>query len=424
MNLEIRQALLDWNPWVRGPFPTELLGLKREYDLTPYLAVPEIKIIEGARRVGKSTLLYEVIRQVLNISEKVLYINFEDEILKNYSLSEIVYEHLEYGEIDYLFVDEIQSCSEWVQFIRKVYDRREFKQIWVSGSNASLIKEEYASLLTGRNLPIHIFPLSFKEFLGFKAVTINAAILPKREQAKVIGLFAEYMEYGSFPAVVTRTAFKKEILLSYFEDFIYKDIVVRHRINASKIRELAIYLATNSAKLFSYRKIAAALHCHLDTVLDYFSYLKEAFLFEEVYKYDPSLQKQMSNERKIYCLDTGLAGCVSFRFSDDKGRVLENLIYCELRRRKQEIYYHKHLLECDFVIKAELQITQAIQVCLTLEDPNTRAREFAGLLEAMQAYKLTTGLILTYDEESVETVVNNETTYVLQIIPAWKWLQS
>jgi len=424
MNLEIRQALQDWNPWATGPFPTELLGLKREYDLTPYLVVPEIKIIEGARRVGKSTLLYEVIRQVLTTSEKVLYINFEDEVLKNYTLSAIVYEHLEHAEIDYLFVDEIQSCSEWVQFIRKAYDRREFKQIWVSGSNASLIKEEYATLLTGRNLPIHIFPLSFREFLGFKGVAITAAPLPKRQQAKVIGLFAEYMEYGAFPAVVIRTAFKKEILLSYFEDFIYKDIVVRHKINASKIRELAIYLATNSAKLFSYRKIAAALHCHLDTVLDYFSYLTEAFLFEEVYKYDPSLQKQLSNERKVYCLDTGLAASVSFRFSDDKGRMLENLVYCELRRRKQEIYYHKHLLECDFVIKEELQITQAIQVCLTLQDANTRERELAGLLEAMQRYKLTTGLILTYDQESVETVIHNGATYIIQIMSAWKWLQT
>lgn len=422
MNQEIRQALADWNPWRFGEFPTQLLGFKRTYDLTPYLSLPEIKIIEGARRVGKSTLLYEVIRHVLEDSKNLLYINFEDEVLKKYSLAAIVYEHLEQAPIDYLFVDEIQSCTDWVQFVRKIYDRREIKQIWVSGSNASLIKEEYATLLTGRNLPIHIFPLSFQEFLTFKSVSINVLPVSKTEQAKLINLFAEYIEYGAFPAVVNREAFKKEILLAYFDDFIYKDIVARHKANALKVKELAVYLATNSAKSFSYRKIAAILQCHINTVIDYVSYLKEAFLFEELHKYDFSLKKQMSHDKKIYCLDTGLASCVSFRFSEDKGRILENIVYCELRRRKHEIYFHKQGTECDFLIKKELRITHAIQVCVALESPETKKREIQGLVDAMQTYRLKQGLLLTYIEEGVEFIVENEQRFQIEIIPVWKWL--
>ena len=192
--------------------------------------------------------------------------------------------------------------------------------------------------------------------------------------------------------------------------------------NAQKVKELAVYLATNSSKLFSYRKIAAVLQCHLNTVIDYLSYLKEAFLFEELYKYDFSLNKQLSHVKKIYCLDTGLAACVSFRFSEDKGRILENIVYCELRRRKHELYFHKQKQECDFIIKKELEIVQAIQVCLSLENPETKQRETNGLLEAMRTYKLTQGIILTYTEEGQEFIIEDDKQYTIDIIPVWKWM--
>lgn len=421
MNEEIYSALLDWNPWLNGEFPIELIGKERSYHLSRYLEVPEIKIIEGARRVGKSTLLYQVILEVFRQGKNILYINFEDEILRKYTLAEVVYAYLEYAPIECLFVDEIQNCQDWVQFIRKIYDRREMKQIWISGSNASLIKQEYATLLTGRNLPIHIHPLSFPEFLKFKSF-LSTLPASKKNQVKFQQLFSEYMEYGAFPAVVDRTVLKKELLIAYFDDFIYKDIVGRYNANATKVKELAIYLATNSCKLFSYRNIATTLNCHLNTIIDYFSYLKEAFLFEELHKFDFSLQKQLSNDKKIYCLDTGLAASVSFRFSEDKGRILENIVFCELKRRHVQLYFHKSKVECDFLIKEDLQITQAIQVCVSLEDPKTKEREMAGLIDALQAYKLTHGLVLTLSEEGVEQVIENAKQYTVEIMPVWKWL--
>ncbi len=422
MNQEIRQALSDWNPWWQGEFPEKLLGIKRDYDLAPYLEVPEIKILEGARRVGKSTLMYQVIKRVLSGNEHVLYINFEDEILRKYSLAEIVYEHLEYARIDYLFVDEIQICKDWVQFVRKVHDRKEFSQIWISGSNATLIKEEYATLLTGRNFPIHIAPLSFTEFTVFKDVKTTDIDYSRNSVVKLLTLFNEYMEHGAFPAVVTRSVLKKELLLAYFDDFIYKDIVARYNVNPQKIKELAIYLATNSARIFSYRNIATVLQCHPNTINDYFSHLKNAFLFAELYKYDYSLKSQLAHDRKVYCLDTGLAAAVSFRFSQDQGSILENIVFCALQHKKHELYFHKHKHECDFIIKQELHITAAIQVCVSLSDPDTKAREFNGLLDAMQQYKLSEGLILTYNEEAEESFELDGNSYKIKIMPVWKWM--
>ncbi len=422
MNADIFQALLDWNPWIRGEFPDELMGFQRDYHLLDYLKVPEIKIIEGARRVGKSTLLYQVIHHVLKTNKHVLYINFEDEILKQYSLAEVVYAYLEYGKIDFLFVDEIQNCKDWVSFIRKIYDRREISQLWVSGSNSSLIKQEYATLLTGRNLPIHIYPLSFHEFLSFKSNPCQSLPVSKKQATELRKLFVEYMNYGAFPAVVNRNVLKKELLLAYFDDFIYKDIAARYNVNAVKVKELAIYLATNSSKQFSYRNIATLLNCHVNTISDYFSYIKQAFLFEELYKFDYSLQKQFVTDKKIYCLDTGLAAAVSFRFSEDKGRILENIVYCELRRQRQDIYFHKNITECDFIIKKELKIINAIQVCISLDEHSTKQREINGLIGALQTYGLKFGLILTQDEEGEEQITVNDVTYTIHIKPVWAWL--
>ncbi len=313
----------------------------------------------------------------------------------------------------YLFIDEIQNCKDWVSFIRKTYDRKEIPQIWISGSNSSFIKKEFATLLTGRNITISVYPLSFKEYLSFKGIETTPPFSSQKESL-IKSHFMQYMEVGAFPAVVLRPVLQKELLINYFEDFIYKDIASRHDVNLVKIKELGIYLATNSAKSFSYRGCASALGMHPKTIMDYCSYFYEIFLFHELYKFDYSLKNQIGSDKKIYITDTGLASAISFRFSEDYGRILENLVFNELSRQNQEIYFHKQKYECDFLIKKELKITAAIQVTKTLNDPEAKQREIRGLLEAMQSYQLTEGLILTMDEEGFEDRI--------KIIPIWKWL--
>lgn len=423
MNEEIFKALLDWNPWIEGSFPKELAGFPRIYDLLPFLKIPEIKILEGARRVGKSTLMYQVIQKLLEGTDLVLYINFEDEILRKYPLNEIVSTFREKFNVKNLFIDEIQNCNEWVAFIRKEYDRQSIPQIWISGSNSSFIQKEFASALTGRNITINVFPLSFAEFLLFKFIEPKFPFSHQKE-IQIKSLFMQYMELGAFPAVVLRPVLQKELLINYFEDFIYKDIASRHDVNLIKIKELGIYLATNSSKPFSYRGCAKALGMHPKTVMDYCSYLNEIFLFKELYKFDYSLKNQIGSDKKIYAADTGLASAVSFRFSEDFGRILENIVFIELQRRNKEIYFHKQKYECDFLIKQELKMTVAIQVTKTLAEPDVRQRELRGLLEAMQTYQLSEGLVLTLDEKGEEKIDCDGRKMLITIKPVWEWLLS
>lgn len=422
MNGEIISAILEWNPWLEGKFPEELLGIPRDYDITQYVAIPEIKILEGVRRSGKSTLIYQIVQHGLNLGKKVLYINFDDEVFRKHSLSDIYYAYLQRGEVDYLLLDEIQHCLEWVPFIRKSYDRKVFSQIWITGSNSSLINIEYAELLTGRNLKIQIHPLSFSEYCRFKKMDEIELPVSKERESKLKRLFDSYITLGAFPAIALRPTLQRELLTNYFEDFIYKDIAKRHPIDTLKMKDLAIYLATNSAKIFSYRRIAEALKLHANTVNEYISYMQEVFLFDELYKFDYSLTKQIGHEKKSYMVDTGLANAVSFRFSEDLGKLLETVVFRALKRKYSQIYFHKEKYECDFLIKEGLEITTAIQVTQSMSEPETQEREFNGLIEAMQKYKLEKGLILTKDEEEIRSELIEGRDCTILVKPLWKWL--
>ncbi|MBS0655465.1 MAG: ATP-binding protein [Verrucomicrobia bacterium] len=419
---EILKSLYDWNPWFEGEFPEELVGHPRSLNLDPYLQIPEIKILEGARRVGKSTLLYQIMKKLVAENKKILYINFEDEILKKYSLGEIIASCQE--PVQFLFVDEIQNCHNWVPFIRKAYDRKEIPQIWISGSNSAFIKKEFATLLTGRNITINVYPLSFEEYLHFKSVKETRLPFSTKKEVIIKNHFKQYLELGAFPAVALRPVLQKELLITYFEDFIYKDIASRHDVNVVKIKELGLYLATNSAKSFSYRGCATALGMHHKTIMDYCSYFFEIFLFRELYKFDYSLKNQIGTDKKVYIADTGLANAISFRFSEDQGRILENIVHNELHRRGEEIYFHKQKYECDFIIKKELKISRAIQVTKTIKDPDVKSREYRGLLEAMHQHQLSEGLILTLDEEGVEEIEEDGRRMQITCLPTWKWLLS
>lgn len=418
----ILTALLEWNPWIENEFPAVLFGIARDAPLLTYLALPEIKILEGVRRSGKSTLLYQVAAQGVADGKRVLYINFEDEVLRHHTLSDIYYAYLSRSKVDYLLLDEIQHCSDWVPFVRKFYDRKQLDQIWITGSNSSLIGKEYSEVLTGRNIKLRIMPLAFSEYLRFTGYSSLQFPLSSELAVDVKKSFENYLTFGAFPAITLRSVYQRELLTNYFEDFLFKDIATRHDVNTSKLRDLAIYLVTHSAKIVSYNNLSKALSLHPTTVSDYVSYMKEVFLLDEVYKFDYSLKKQYVNDKKIYLVDTGLGHAVSFRFSDDRGRMLETVVYQALKHQKKEIYLHREKKECDFIIKEGLDIVQAIQVTHSLADPQTKAREIAGLVEAMKTYHLKEGTILTSDETDVFSVDLDGVSCTVLVKPVWKWL--
>ena len=417
--MELSRTILDWNSWLEDwEVSRELLWIRRDINILEYLHFKEIKILQWARRTWKSTLIYNVINQVYKKNKNILYLNFNDEILAKYDLQEIVEKFMEEKKVEYLFLDEIQSCKNWVSYIRKSYDISQFKQIWITGSNSSLIKRDYSSLFTWRIITLNITWLNFNEFLRFKDFDVgNFNLLSSKKLILIKKLFKEYLNYWSFPEVVLRKSNKKELLINYFEDFIYKDIVWRYNLNSTNVKNLAFYLLTNSSKLFSYRKLAMALDLNNETLSDYLNYFYEIYFFNELRKFDYSYKKQIIWRKKIYSLDIWFLN-LWFNFSHNIWRQLENLVFTELKRRQKEVFYHMNKKECDFVIQENWKITQVFQVTYSLEDSDTKSREINWLVDAMSYYKLTKWIILTYDEEY--RIENNE--YIIEVIPVWKWL--
>ena len=180
-----------------------------------------------------------------------------------------------------------------------------------------------------------------------------------------------------------------------------------------------VHLAVNSiSKEISFNSIKKLLGLGSPTtVKEYFDYLENSFLVFLVPKFDYSLKKQVYSNKKVYAIDNGLAVYLGFRFSEDNGKLLENLVFIELKRRKKEIYYYAGKKECDFVMRDGIKIKEAVQVCFELSDEN-KEREIKGLLEAMEKFKLKEGLILTYDqEESLK-----KESKIIKVLPVWKWL--
>ena len=183
-------------------------------------------------------------------------------------------------------------------------------------------------------------------------------------------------------------------------------------------RELANFAMSNTGKEFSYENVAKMLNIKSNTtVKNYMDNMEEAYLIFTLPKYDFSLKKQYISNKKIYVIDNGLRNNVAFYFSEDKGRLLENTIFLELKRRGGEIYYHKDKKECDFVVQRGMRISEAVQVCFDLNESN-KEREFGGLLEAMNYYNLEHGVLITQNQKDVFQQ-DGKTIYIL---PAYEFL--
>lgn len=238
-----------------------------------------------------------------------------------------------------------------------------------------------------------------------------------KDRAKLKKYFNDYLEYGGFPEVLESK--DKNELSQLYQDVLVKDLLVRFKIKDDKaFRELVLYLMSNIGTLVSFNNLKKVLGFKsVNQVKNYIAYLEEAYLVFLLYKYDFSLGKQMINDRKVYGIDTGMIKAVSFSFSENSGRYLENLVFLELKRRGKEVYYHKSDHECDFIVRKGLKIYEAIQVAKTL-NINNNERELNGLVSALKKYNLKEGLILTNDLEEDRKFGD----FKIKIMPIWKWL--
>ncbi len=398
----------------------------------------KINSIIGPRRAGKTFLIYQLIQRLKKkgLKDRILYINFEDERIwpvdrQNLSLILDAYYELypeNKGKKIYLFFDEIQVVPSWQKFVRRLYEQGDF-EITLTGFSSKLLSKEIATELRGRAISYYVFPFSFFEFLKSKGVKFEKNFEFKDVVFRIRKFLEEYVEFGGFPEVsVEDEQFKIKVLQSYYELIFYKDIVERYKIrNYNALKELMHYLLANTSCLFSVNKYFKFLKSKgskisKDALSEYVSYLSDVNFVFLIPKFSYSLKEQMMNPKKIYSIDNGLINAVSFKFSKNNGKLYENIVFLELKRRNStnplsNIYYWKGKNECDFIIKERDKITQAIQVTYNLNEEN-KQREVKGLIEALEEFNLKQGLVITGDYEAVEEVKNKK----IKFIPLWKWL--
>lgn len=380
------------------------------------LKLPHVLVISGLRRAGKSTLLREIYRAFYK-DRVVYFLNFEDERLLNFGVEDfnLLYEVFVelYGKGGVFLFDEVQNVSGWEVFVRRMYDKG-FKFI-LTGSNSSMLSRELGSKLTGRYIGLELYPFSFGEFLTYKGIKIPKVFLTE-DRGMIKNAFKEYRKDGGIPEYLVYG--RSELLRTLYESILYKDILVRYGLSDEKaLKELGSYIFSNYGSEISYSGLKTMLNLgSLNTVKNYLNYLENSYLVFTISRYDYSVKKQIYSRKKIYVIDTALINLLSVKFSENTGRMLENTVFIELKRRGNEVYYHRDRHECDFITLENKKITAAIQVTTSLK--NNKEREYTGLIEALEKYKIETGVILTENEEYEEEIENKK----IKVRPVWKWL--
>jgi len=357
-------------------------------------------VISGIRRCGKSTLLLQSMKE----EDRYYYLNFEDPRLSEFGLNdfEILEDVFEenYGENELYYFDEIQNLSGWESYVRYLLDNN--KKVIITGSNASLLSRELGTKLTGRNLRLELFPFSYREYLKFM----------KKDDSEEN--FHDYLFTGGFPEYL-RTGMD-EVLQNLLLDIIARDILFRYNIkNPGVITEIAVYMLANISREFTLSKLRKTFSSigSVTTIASYVDYLEDSYIIFTLPRFSYSIKSRQINPKKVYAVDNGFIRANSTGFSDDYGRLLENYVFLELRKRYREVFYFREKGECDFLVKENTKITKAVQVCYALNNRN-KGREINGLLEAMEKFGLDEGYILTFNQKDEITVDGRK----ISIIPA------
>lgn len=404
-----------------GAFLSGDLGVEREIlkELEKAVSAPQIIVITGLRRVGKSTLLAQIAKKYLK--DDFYFVNFEDERLLNFQVSDFdaLHETLIslFGEKKTFLFDEIQNVPEWERFVRRLHDQG-YKFI-VTGSNASLLSQELGTRLTGRSVRIELLPFSFREYLVFRKVKVpNLSVLTTRQKGSLRKLANEYIIFGGIPDALKYP--ELEVHKTLYNDVLYRDIAARYKLdNVKSLKELAFYLISNAANLVSFNKLKDLLKLgSVNTVIKYVDYLENSWLFLVINKYAYSVKEQQVAAKKVYGIDTGLIKSVGFSFSENKGKLIENAVFLQLRRKHYDIYYYKTAkgYEVDFFLSKERSLIQVVQ---HFDPPETQERELRALIEAANEQKRIRNLMIISESEKLEFEREDKQ---IQVVPLYEWL--
>jgi uncharacterized protein len=400
----------------------------------------KVRTIIGMRRVGKTSLCFQKINELILQGlprNQILYINFEDERLLPFTSAEFSilldrWFHL-YPENKklqcHLFLDEIQNIPHWDKFVRRVIDSENI-EVYVTGSSSKMLSSEIATALRGRSLTTEVFPYSFKEFLKTRDLCpTDPKIIGSAQKAQMSHFFEIYLEIGGFPEIQNVSKeLRRDVLRGYVDTVVLRDVIERHSVsNISCLRALLRQIFHSPAQLFSVSKCyndlkSQGIACTKASLFEYIHHLADAFLLYQVPILSHSERVRQVNPKKMYLIDTGLIGAMSHRLSADRGAILENIVYMELRRQQLCIEYAHTSQgnEIDFVIRSypdsPLSDATLIQVTWDMGHPATRERELRALREGMAEFGTSKAIVVTAFEEGYDTDSG------IEIVPAWRWL--
>lgn len=382
---------------------------------------PLIKVIIGPRRAGKS--FFAIHHLARSDSRTFGYVNFDDERLTGLADYDEIVAAVDsvYNKPKVLLLDEIQNLPQWELFVNRL--ARQGYDLVITGSNSHLLSAELATHLTGRYLQTVILPFSFAEYLRLES--------RERTTEEKISALPAYAESGGYPEPLVKNFSSRDYLATLFDSIVYKDIVKRFRIRSVQgIEDLALYLLSNTASEYSYGSLARVTGSRSPmTVQKYLGYLEEAFLFFSLSRFSFKVREQVAANKKIYCTDTGFVAAKAFRFSENRGKLYENLVAIALWKLRLQgsvsVFYWKNAQqeEVDFVVQQDGRVTALIQVCADLQDEKARSREVRALLKASRELHCDNLVILSEREEKTETAEWFGMQGTVRYVPLWKWLE-
>lgn len=394
-------------------------------------------ILVGMRRSGKTYRCYQRMRELLEKGipqERLLYLNFEDERLKGFQLKDCqlildIYYELFPGhrdELCYFFLDEIQNVPEWELFIRRAIDNEKI-QFALTGSSSKFLVDDMATAMRGRSMSSEVLPLSFEEYIRFHHyLEAIPEYVGDVEKSIISHALNEYFQWGGMPEIQKTDEPDRDLALQgQYSLVISHDVKERYNIsNKEAVDAVARFIFNSIAERISISGVVQHLKsCGIksdwESVRNYLKYLCDAFLFFPVEFEDRSITRQKKNPVKYYAADIGIVRAMSLNPAGDRGHLLENLVFLQLRRNGWRTTYlvsRSSGREIDFfayhpVTKAK----QLIQVSYQLNEASTRDREITAFNKAADYLEATGRYIITWEEEG-------ELAGGIKVLPAWKFL--
>jgi predicted AAA+ superfamily ATPase len=411
MKEKFKNIIIEKQEWVKN-----ILPIHREVKIEKKANY----VFTGLRRAGKSYVLYQMIREKLDLDnfDRLIFINFEDERLlevTSHDLHLIIDAYKELYDLEPIIcLDEIQNIHNWQKFVRRLAD--EGYQIYVTGSNADMLSHEIATTLGGRFVNKEILPLSFKEYLRFHQIEVNAKLKYASNRIKIFKLYEDYLHHGGFPELI-HFENKRDYLSSVYQKLFYGDLIARYKVSSVITLKLMVKkIAESVNNETSINRIknlikSTGVSIGSNTLFDYLNYLESSYMIASISNYYSKFSEKESI-KKYYFLDTGL---LNLFLTNQPTKLLENQIYIELRRRGESIFFLKQKNEVDFYLPDQSTL---IQVSYSINDPETATREIKGLKTAMKSLHVSLAYIITVDETKDIEIEEG----LIKVVPAWQWL--